>query len=467
MINKLRTRLTLLILGGTIFSILLVSLITNFTLFNRFDQYRKSQQENQLEEVIQLITESYRLNNGWTQNALDNILVSPYLNRLDLLIKDEGENVILNHTMGAGMMKYHNEMMGRMRRRTRSPMMDDLINREDYQVRSYPLSVDNQKIGSVEIGYVGPFTVSERDVEFTRGMNKSIMYAAIISILVALVLGIYSAKGFLKPILLITEGANNLRWGKLDTKVEIDNQVIELQQLSQSINHLATSLEEQKILRKRLTSDISHELRTPLTILQSHIEAIRDGIWEPTEEKLSICKNEVDRLIKLVGELQNLTDIEKHQIDLQLENCQLSKVIDEVFDGFAYQFQQKQIMFKREIQGDIYMNIDPDKMKQIIINLLSNALKFTDPEGSVSVSLKEEADRIRLTVEDTGIGIESEDIPYVFERFYRGDQSRNRSTGGAGIGLTITRSLVEAHQGTIFVESEKKKGTKFTVILPR
>ncbi|ABR49396.1 integral membrane sensor signal transduction histidine kinase [Alkaliphilus metalliredigens QYMF] len=467
MINKLRTRLTLLILGGTIFSILLVSIITNFTLFNRFDQYRKSEQENQLEEVIQLITESYRLNEGWTQNALDNILVSPYLNQFDLLIKDEDGKVILNHAMGAGMMMNHNLMMKRMRGRTQSPMVNNGLTDEDYQVQTYPLIVDNRGIGSVDIGYVGPFTVSERDIEFTRGMNKSIMYAAIISILVALVLGLYSAKSFLKPILLITEGANNLRNGKLDKKVEINNQIVELQQLSQSINHLATSLEEQKTLRKRLTSDISHELRTPLTILQSHIEAISDGIWEPTEEKLSICKNEVNRLIKLVAELQDLTDIEKHQIYLQLENSQISKVIDEVLDGFEYQFKQKQITLEREIQGGINIDIDQDKMKQIVINLLSNALKFTDHDGTVSVSLKEEKDGVRLTVIDNGIGIENEDIPYVFERFYRSDLSRNRSTGGAGIGLTITKSLVEAHQGMIFVESEKEKGTKFTVILPR
>ena len=483
MMNKLRTRLILLILGGSLFSIALVSIITNITVLRNFDIYMKNEQEQRLKEVIKIVEQSYDLNNGWTQEAIDDINTSPLIHNFDIEIKDQNNNPICTHNMENTMIQMHNEMMGRMGNsmmqmhngmmgngmmQMHNGMMGNNLREENYTVEEYDLfSNTKEHIGTIIIGYVGPFLVSESDIEFTKGINKSIFYGAIISVISAILLGIFSSKIFSKPILKITEAANDIRKGKLGTKVEISNNIVELNDLSKSINHLSKSLEEQELLRKRLTSDISHELRTPLTVLQSHIEAISDGIWEPTKDKLDICKNEVIRLIKLVEELKNLTDIENHKLNLEIKNYSLSKDLNEIIESFEYQFQEKRIKINTNIKENIQIYGDKDKIRQAIVNLLSNALKFTNIGGTINIDLLENEEQVNIIVEDTGIGIAEQDIPYVFERFYRSDESRNRKTGGTGIGLTITKTLIEAHKGRITVESRKDKGSKFTIMLPK
>ncbi|WP_427340035.1 ATP-binding protein [Caloranaerobacter sp. DY30410] len=468
MFRKLRTRLILIILGATFLSIILVSIITNITLFRKFDIYMKDELTNRVNEIIELIKYTYSIDNKWTEKNLNNISKSPLINGFDIAIKDLDGNIIFTHYMESDMLEMHNEMMEKMgyhmMHRMDKFMMGGPIRTKNYVTKRYKIEVNGKDVGIVELGYYGPFLVSERELEFARGINNSIIYAAVISLFIAFILGIYSSKIISKPILKITRAANDIRRGNLDTKVLISNNITELQELSKSINHLAESLKEQEVLRKRLTADISHELRTPLTILQSHIEAISDGIWEPTQEKLDICKNEVIRLIKLVEQLKYLTDIEKHKITLEIKRINLSKLLNEIIESYKYQFQNKNIKLNSSVKENVFINADKDKVSQIIINILSNALKFTNPGGQVDVALEENEEKVNIIIKDTGIGIPKKDIPYIFERFYRSDKSRSRKTGGAGIGLTIAKTLVEAHNGEIKVESELGKGSKFTVI---
>ena len=457
-------------MGGAIFSILLVSIITNITLFNEFDLYMRNEQESRLNEVIQLIEQSYALNNGWDNGVINNISISPLIDNYDIEIKDLYNRTIFTHYMESTIVRLHNEMMQRMGSgmgRNQPHRLDENPRDENYTVEEYDLLSDNEVVGSVAIGHVGPFVVSEREIEFTKGINLSIFFGALISIVIAILLGVYSSKIFSTPIINITKAANKIRQGDLDTKVEVDNGIIELQELSNSINHLSKSLSEQELLRKRLTSDISHELRTPLTILQSHIEAISDGVWEPTQEKMNICKNEVVRLIKLVDELRHLTDIEKHKLKLDIQKYPLTHDLEEIKKSFSHQFHEKGIKVRSNIGKNIFLHGDRDKIKQVVINILSNALKFTNPGGEISINLLDQKEQVQIIIEDTGIGIEKQDIPYIFERFYKTDQSRNRKNGGIGIGLAITKSLIEAHGGRIKVESEKNKGTKFIIALPK
>ncbi|KPU27300.1 histidine kinase [Caloranaerobacter sp. TR13] len=468
MFRKLRTRLILIILGATFLSIILVSIITNITLFRKFDIYMKDELTNRVNEIIGLIKYTYSIDNKWTEKNLNNISKSPLINGFDIVIKDLDGNIIFTHYMESDMFEMHNEMMGKMgydmMRKMDRFMMGGPMRTRNYVTKKYKIEVNGKDVAIAEIGYYGPFLVSKRELEFARGINNSIIYAAVISLFIAFILGIYSSKIISKPILKITRAANDIRRGNLDTKVLISNNITELQELSKSINHLAESLKEQESLRKRLTADISHELRTPLTILQSHIEAISDGIWEPTQERLNICKSEVVRLIKLVEQLKYLTDIEKHRITLEIKKINLSKLLNEIIESYKYQFQNKNIKLNSFVKENVFINADKDKVSQIIINILSNALKFTNPEGQVYVALEENEEKVSIIIKDTGIGIPKKDIPYIFERFYRSDKSRSRKTGGTGIGLTIAKTLVEAHNGRIEVESELGKGSKFTVI---
>lgn len=479
MLNKLRTRLILWILVGTFLSITLVSILTNINVLRKFELYMENEQDDRFQSVVQLVQNAYTTNQGWTREVFNTIAASPLIDSFDIEIKDNNDTIIFSSYMESEVIDYHHNMMNRMgrsmmggrghgmmmRRNTRT--IEDYANDENYIIENQELIYNEEKIGELVIGYIGPYQISEKDITFSRDINSAILYAAIISIIAAIILGMYSSGTFLKPILKITRAANHIREGKLDTKVEIDNNIIELQELAQSINHLSKSLKEQELLRSRLTSDIAHELRTPLTVLQSHIEAISDGIWEATPEKLNICKNEVIRLIKLVEELKYLNDIENHNLELKIEKYSLSKDIKEISASFQHQFVEKNIEFKLYVEDDINIYADRDRIRQVIINLLSNAFKFTSPGGRVNIQLYEEDMTIKCIITDTGIGIDTKDIPYVFERLYRSDISRNRDTGGIGIGLSITKTIIEAHGGTIEVKSKENEGSIFTFTLPR
>ena len=468
MFNKLRTRLILFILGGTITSILLVSIITNVTLFREFNNYMESEQKNRIYEVIRLIENNYSLNDGWTKEGLENIRQSSIVNNFDIVIKDGRGKIIFNHKMESSMVKSHIDLMGRMGHsmmNMRNNMPRYMIDNGEYNSETYVLKLNDETIGELVMGYVGPFMISEREIIFSKGINTSIIYASLISILVAVIMGLYFSKILSKPIIKITSASNDIRNGKLDTNIDATNNITELKELSQSINHLAKSLNEQQRLRKRLTNDVAHELRTPLTILQSHTEALIDGIWEPTQERLNIFKSEISRLIKLVEELKYLVDIESHKINIENKKFNLSNTLNELIETFRYEFQNKNISLNKDIEENIYYKGDKDKISQIIINLLSNALKFTEV-GKVSISTQKNKNNIEILVSDTGIGIGKEDIPYIFERLYRSDVSRNRETGGMGIGLALTKKLVEAHDGNISVESNEGVGTTFTIRLP-
>ncbi|MDN5313556.1 MAG: hypothetical protein PWQ68_2530 [Thermoanaerobacteraceae bacterium] len=463
MIKNLKTRITLLILGGTLFAIILVSVITNINLFGSFNAYMKNEQKNRINEILELIKNTYSLENAWTESNLKSIQFSPLIKEFDVVIRTLDGKIVFAHPMEYDMMDMHKQMMGWMK----NHMMDGNTEPSGYVSEKYDLVVKGKSIGSVEIGYVGPFTISEREIKFSRQINTSIIYAAVIAVMASVALGIYSSRIMSNPILKITDAANQIRKGNLDIQVKVPTGVTELKQLSESINHLARSLSEQEKLRKRLTQDISHELRTPLTILQSHIEAISDGIWEPTPEKLAICKNEVERLTKLVEQLKDLTDIENHIIAQKIERYNLSESIMQILEAFTLEFKEKDIKLVTNITQNVYIYGDKDKIGRAIINIISNALKYTNPGGSVYVSLNDAKNDIKIIIEDTGIGIDQKDLPYIFERFYRSDESRSRKTGGTGIGLTIAKTLIETHGGKITVESQKGRGTRFTVVLPK
>ena len=229
---------------------------------------------------------------------------------------------------------------------------------------------------------------------------------------------------------------------------------------------MAESLEEQEALRKRLTSDVTHELRTPVANLSSYIEMMLDKVLEPTQERLQSCYDELQRLSGLISDLERLRQVENDNLVLNKSDVDLRALSQAVMGNFESQLREKHLI--GQVTGDAaIVSIDRSRMQQVITNLVSNAIKYSNDGGTVRVVIENAEDSAMIRVQDDGIGISQADLKRIFERFYRADKSRNRKTGGAGIGLTIVKTIVQAHKGTISARSEEGKGSCFTVVLPK
>lgn len=223
---------------------------------------------------------------------------------------------------------------------------------------------------------------------------------------------------------------------------------------------------KKELLKKRMTSDLAHELRTPLTTLQSHLEALIDGVWQPTRERFLSCHEEILRLIRLVGDLEKLSKVEDESIILNKTSFEITALVKNIARNFEGELRQRNISLRITGQPQ-ELFADKDKTSQVIVNLLSNSLKYTPANGRILMDINGDKSHVYLVINDSGIGIPSKDISSVFNRLYRSDSSRTRATGGAGLGLTIARTIVEAHRGSIDVISQEGLGTEITVIFPK
>ncbi|CAM4398003.1 ATP-binding protein [Paenibacillus alkaliterrae] len=285
------------------------------------------------------------------------------------------------------------------------------------------------------------------------------------ALMISFVLSVVIARRISAPLIRMKRLTLVMARGKRDVRLPLQGKPKdEIDELAVAINHLAEQLQQQEQLRLTMTENIAHELRTPLTTLNSYLSAIQDGIWEATPERIQSSREEIDRMVQLVNGLEELHTLTSPEFHLSLRDVRLKKTIEQVFTLVEPSFAEKGISLMKGEIPDITLLADENSLKQIWTNLLSNALKFTPEGGSVTINGQMQAEGVEITVRDTGIGIPTNEIPYIFDRFYRIDKSRNRKTGGGGLGLAITKTLVERHGGQIWAESSE--GSLFHVYLP-
>lgn len=240
--------------------------------------------------------------------------------------------------------------------------------------------------------------------------------------------------------------------------------------LAHSFNRMTGELERADQQRRNLTADVAHELRTPLHIIQGNLEGILDGVYEPTAEHINTTLDETRLLARLVDDLRTLSLAEAGQLPLTWEPVDVAELLADVGTSFSGQAEAAGIDLRVEIEGDasdLTITGDVGRLDQVLSNLMANALRYTPAGGAVALLAQPMDGGVRIAVRDTGRGISPEDLPYVFDRFWRGDRSRSHAGGaGSGLGLAIARQLVQAHSGRIGVESEPGRGTTFTVELP-
>lgn len=458
---RLRTKLSLAFLLIALFSFALIGLFANGLLGRQFERYTLDKLDRTIESTVSQVTELYSPSDGvWNTMALDTAGIALLTNGLLLRVMDESGAVVWDaRTHNNGMCMLILQNMAQNMQSYQSNFQGG------YEEQSFPAVVNGKTVGTVVVGYYGPFYYSDADLQFLGELNRLLLLAAAISLVACLLLGAYLARRITRPMEHMIRASNQIASGDYGARIP-PSSTTEIDALAHSVNQLATSLEAQSALRKRLTADVAHELRTPLASLQSAVEAMLDGVWDANEEHLNSCREEVLRLSRLVDELGTLSRYDGAPLTMEYEHLELSELVRRVSAGLEPSFRQKGVTFQLE-GGEVWLSADRGKLSQVLVNLLSNALKFTPEGGSITVSLDETEQAAAFTVSDTGDGIAPEDLPYIFEQFYRADPSRSRATGGSGIGLSIVEAIVKAHGGTISVSSVPGEGSAFTVTLPK
>lgn len=460
--QSLKAQLSTTILVIVLITIAVVSFLANIFINRQFTSYVSRQQDLEAQIITSTLSQQYmEFTDQWNTDFVhatgmyalyEGYIVKVYDKQGAIIWDAQSHDMKLCHQI-------MNEISNRMK--IEYPGLNG-----EFSATDYPLVKNGRTIGKVSISTFGPFFLNENDFQFIHSLNRILISVGLIALVVSVLVGHLLAKRISRPILKTVEITRQIAEGNYGVRLEEESNTKELGLLEGSINHLAVSLETLEKLRKQLTEDVAHELRTPITILGSYLEAMTEGVWDATPERLNSCSEEVGRIGKLVGDLERLAKLEGENLKLHKERVDLHLMIEKTIQSFGAELESKEL--EVILQGEHYeLMADPDRLKQVVVNLLSNAIKYSAKGARIQFHIYETRDIVGFRIKDTGIGIPEQELPYIFERFYRADKSRNRATGGTGIGLTIVKSIVEAHGGKVSVHSVLNEGTEFTVVLPK
>ena len=313
----------------------------------------------------------------------------------------------------------------------------------------------------------GPANEEASVSDLSDSINRYLLWGGLLGVGVAAVVTFLLSRRILSPVESLAQAARALSRGDFSQRVKVNSRD-EFGELATAFNAMAEDLERTEQLRRNMVADVAHELRTPLSNIQGHLEAIRDGLLPAEPATFDSIYEEALLLARLVEDLQDLTLADAGQLTLIRQSVDVADIARRAAAAAQPPAEARGLTIETNLPSQpATAEVDPERIGQVLRNLLSNAITHTPEGGRITVELKDEGRELRIGVADTGVGIPPADLPYVFERFYRVDRSRVRATGGAGLGLTIAKRLVEAHCGTISVESEPGKGTQFTFTLPK
>lgn len=439
---------------------LLTVVISKFYFDKKFGDYIMIKNQNTVQNILMELSEQYS-DNKWDYKGMEKISSNALDKGIIVALYDKEDKEIMN------IEKNSKDKCNRIMNFIKSSMEGKYgSTTSQFEPVYYPLIKSGEKIGEVRVKFYGPIFYMQNELVFLDIVNKIILGIGVLLILASTVIGFIISRSITRPINKLMTKAKYISKGEYDKKIEINTDILEINDLINSINNLSQSIKEQENIRKRLTGDISHELKTPLTNIQSHLEAMIDGIWEPTEERLLSVKEEAERLSSLVSDMQKLNKYDESSIKLKKDNVNISDIICFVIFQFSNLAKSKNIKIEYE-KKNINLYCDKDKITQALVNILSNAIRYSNEGSTIFIEERLKDNKVIISIEDQGIGISEEDLKYVFERFYRADKSRTRATGGTGIGLTIVKSIVSSHGGEVKLESKLGEGSKFTIILPK
>ncbi len=321
--------------------------------------------------------------------------------------------------------------------------------------------VAGQPVGTAEIGF--PAGAPAAAARVRDALIQTVAIGAALGVTVALVVAVAIAKRITRPLAVLTNATRRLSTGDSDARVGPTSGPREITELGTAFDRMADTLQQQDTLRRALVTDVAHELRTPVTILQASCEEMADGLVEPTRERLASLHQEVLRLGRVVEDLEHLAAAEAARLQLDRRPVDLAAVTAQALDLLRPHAHSSGVTVRDRLHP-AELSGDPDRLHQVATNLLANAIKFTPPGGTVTVSVGVDGPLAELVVTDTGPGIDPDELPHVFDRFWRGRAAIG--TPGSGVGLTVVAELVRAHGGRVDVTASPGTGATFTARFP-
>ncbi len=439
MIHSLQFRL---IIAFTL--VILVTIGTVFLFISRstgseIREYGERNEQLRIARMEHVLSRHYSWQGDWSG-------VQPIVERIGSLY---GRRIILTDASGVVVADSEGDLLG-----------------EQYHPDSPGRTLSPREGGVLGTLYISPPTDSTSPQTLSESIGRFLLWGGLLAVAIAIILTFVLSRRILAPIQTLTLTARRLGQGDFSQRTQFKNKG-EVGELAQAFNSMASDLERAEKLRRNLVADVAHELRTPLSNIQGYLEAVRDEVVAPDAATINSLYEEATLLSRLVDDLQELALAEAGELKLFTQAEDISSLINQAVAAVKVQAAAKGVSVSIDLPKKLPpVNIDSQRISQVLRNLLENAVAHTAKEGTITVTVWQQDDWLNISVTDTGEGIPREDIPNIFERFYRVDKSRAKSTGGSGLGLTIAKRLVEVHGGKIEVQSELGRGSSFTFTLP-
>jgi two-component system, OmpR family, sensor histidine kinase BaeS len=327
-----------------------------------------------------------------------------------------------------------------------------------------PILVNGKQVGAILTPPSRPHFNPEENL-FLKRTTEALLYAVAGAMIVAFGLGIFLARTLIHPLQALTLAAQNIAQGKLEQAVQVKSKD-EIGQLALAFNTMSREVARVNQMRRQMTADIAHDLRTPLTVIAGYVEAMRDGVLQPTSERLALIFTEIEHLQNLVNDLRFLSQADAGELPLHSQPISPKILLERAAAPFMRHAELQHVTLMVKTDDHLpEINVDEARMMQVFSNLISNALRYTPENGTIQLSAQLVKEKVMICVRDSGAGIPEEDLPLIFNRFYRVDKSRS-DAGETGLGLAIVKALVEAHNGIIRVESQLDQYTAFIIEFP-
>ena len=431
---SLRARLALALVGVSVLAAGFATLLGNLGLEPRLNEAAHARLQRSADHFAEVASTVYRDSGGWTPAARRQLAHLAALDGLRTEIRRPAGSVV------------------RVGHAPTGPRA------------SAPVFVRGTPVGRVSVATTGGKLLTPAEAHLQNSLDRLHLVAGGAAVAAALLVAFVLAQTLARPLRRIRQTAERIEGGDIAARVELSGDP-EMRSVGGALNRLAETLEHQEEIRRANVADLAHELRTPVNGLLVRIEAAQDGLLDGPKN-LASMHGEALRLTRLLDDISRLADAERPGLLLEKQLLDLATVAGGVADSLAPRFAERSIDFVVRLDS-VFVLGNSGRLGQITSNLLENALRYTEPGGKVELAVRADADEAVLEVTDTGIGIAPDDLGYIFTRFWRGDRSRSRATGGTGIGLAIVRELVRAHDGRIEVESVQGRGSCFRVSLRR